>query len=98
MYSTDPRPPRAHTRTALTPPPPPSPNPTRRSRGSSPTARSAPRRDLIAFWLFGMTNNFGYVIMLSGANDIMSRFDSNLGTGCVQAMTLDTALLPSSYR
>lgn len=29
----------------------------------------------------GLVNNFGYVIMLSGAEDIMSKYDSDLGTG-----------------
>nr|CAD2170176.1 unnamed protein product [Meloidogyne enterolobii] len=28
-------------------------------------------RDLIAFWIFGLANNFAYVIMLSAADDII---------------------------
>lgn len=31
-------------------------------------------RDLTAFWLLGMCNNYGYVVMLSAAHDIISRF------------------------
>lgn len=34
-------------------------------------------RDLIAFWILGMCNNYGYVIMLSAAHDIINSFDSN---------------------
>lgn len=31
-------------------------------------------RDLTAFWILGMCNNYGYVVMLSAAHDIISRF------------------------
>ncbi|EDQ92491.1 uncharacterized protein MONBRDRAFT_17162 [Monosiga brevicollis MX1] len=41
------------------------------------------KRDMAAFWILGLCNNFGYVIMLSGANDMLSKFDPNLGTGVV---------------
>ncbi|XP_064605922.1 battenin-like [Liolophura sinensis] len=34
--------------------------------------RSRKIRNLIAFWLFGLCNNFAYVIMLSAAHDILS--------------------------
>lgn len=40
-------------------------------------------RNGIAFWLFGMANNFPFVVMLSAANDILSRQGANLGTGVV---------------
>lgn len=30
-------------------------------------------RNFIAFWIFGLCNNFAYVIMLSAAEDIMSQ-------------------------
>jgi hypothetical protein len=29
------------------------------------------RRDLIAFWIFGLCNNYGYVVMLTAAIDII---------------------------
>ena len=29
-------------------------------------------RNLIAFWILGVCNNFGYVVMLSAAHDILS--------------------------
>jgi hypothetical protein len=29
-------------------------------------------RDLIAFWIFGLCNNYGYVVMLTAAEDILS--------------------------
>lgn len=31
-------------------------------------------RDLTAYWLLGMCNNYGYVVMLSAAHDIIERF------------------------
>lgn len=34
-------------------------------------------RDLMAFWLLGMCNNYGYVIMLSAAHDIIKSLDSD---------------------
>ena len=34
-------------------------------------------RDLVAYWIFGMCNNFGYVIMLSAAHDIIKSLGSN---------------------
>lgn len=34
-------------------------------------------RDLISYWIFGMCNNYGYVIMLSAAHDIIKSLDSN---------------------
>ncbi|KAI6241114.1 Battenin [Aphelenchoides fujianensis] len=39
-------------------------------------------RNFIAFWIFGMANNFSYVVMLSAAEDIMGRQQSG---GLVQA-------------
>lgn len=32
-------------------------------------------RDLVGFWVLGLCNNFGYVVMLSAAHDIIARFD-----------------------
>lgn len=34
-------------------------------------------RDLVAFWILGLCNNYGFVVMLSAAHDIIERF-SNL--------------------
>lgn len=28
-------------------------------------------RDLVAYWIFGLCNNFGYVVMLTAAHDIL---------------------------
>lgn len=28
-------------------------------------------RDLIAYWILGLTNNYGYVVMLTAAHDIV---------------------------
>lgn len=33
--------------------------------------RDARTRDLIAFWIFGLCNNYGYVVMLTAAIDIL---------------------------
>lgn len=41
------------------------------------------RRDLVGFWLLGLTNNFAYVIMLSAAHDILSQQAEHLGTGII---------------
>eukprot|EP00056_Hartaetosiga_gracilis_P007147 m.104711 g.104711 ORF g.104711 m.104711 type:complete len:480 (+) comp12642_c0_seq4:27-1466(+) len=41
------------------------------------------RRNWIAFWILGLCNNFGYVIMLSGAHDILKKLDPKLGTAAV---------------
>lgn len=33
-------------------------------------------RNLVAFWILGLCNNYGYVVMLSAAHDILrERFD-----------------------
>lgn len=32
-------------------------------------------RNLTAFYLLGLCNNYGYVVMLSAAHDIIGRFD-----------------------
>jgi hypothetical protein len=44
--------------------------------------RWLPRRDMVAFWLLGMTNNFPYVVMLSAAADILAKNNPGLGA-CV---------------
>ena len=33
-------------------------------------------RDLIAFWILGLCNNYGYVVMLACAHDIIARFEN----------------------
>ena len=30
------------------------------------------KKDLIAFWIFGLCNNYGYVVMLTAAIDIIN--------------------------
>lgn len=35
--------------------------------------KTARWRDLLAFWLLGLCNNYGYVVMLSAAHDILTR-------------------------
>lgn len=32
-------------------------------------------RDLTAYWILGLCNNYGYVVMLSAAHDIIGRFN-----------------------
>lgn len=32
-------------------------------------------RDLTAYWILGLCNNYGYVVMLSAAHDIIARFN-----------------------
>lgn len=32
-------------------------------------------RDLTAYWILGLCNNYGYVVMLSAAHDIISRMN-----------------------
>lgn len=34
-------------------------------------------RDLTAYWILGLCNNYGYVVMLSAAHDIISRMNSS---------------------
>ncbi|XP_055297133.1 battenin [Sitodiplosis mosellana] len=34
-------------------------------------------RDLTAYWILGLCNNYGYVVMLSAAHDIIARFNSD---------------------
>lgn len=36
-------------------------------------------RDLTAYWILGLCNNYGYVVMLSAAFDIIARFGSHVG-------------------
>uniref|UniRef100_A0A915P2J4 Battenin n=1 Tax=Meloidogyne floridensis TaxID=298350 RepID=A0A915P2J4_9BILA len=56
---------------------------------SSPTNFSSGRREanegrnLLAFWLLGLCNNFGYVVMLSAAKDILEKSEeSPIDSGC----------------
>lgn len=32
-------------------------------------------RDLVAYWFLGLCNNYGYVVMLSAAHDILNHFN-----------------------
>lgn len=36
-------------------------------------------RDLVAYWILGLCNNFGYVVMLSAAHDIIARINKTDG-------------------
>lgn len=33
-------------------------------------------RDLLAFWIFGLSTQYGYVVVLSAAHDILTRFSA----------------------
>ena len=39
-------------------------------------------RNLVAYWILGLCNNFGYVVMLSAAHDILSENFSQNGEVC----------------
>lgn len=39
---------------------------------AAPSASKGKTRDLIAFWIFGLCNNYGYVVMLTAAIDIIN--------------------------
>lgn len=34
-------------------------------------------RDLTAYWILGLCNNYGYVVMLAAAHDIIGRINSS---------------------
>lgn len=34
-------------------------------------------RDLTAYWILGLCNNYGYVVMLSAAHDIIGRINTS---------------------
>lgn len=38
-------------------------------------------RDLTAYWILGLCNNYGYVVMLSAAHDIIGRFSNTQVSG-----------------
>lgn len=38
-------------------------------------------RDLTAYWILGLCNNYGYVVMLSAAHDIIGRLSINDNVG-----------------
>lgn len=40
--------------------------------GQNPESRTTVVFNLIAFWFFGLCNNYGYVVMLSAAEDILA--------------------------
>lgn len=47
--------------------------------GYEPHRESRGWRNLIAFWILGLCNNYGYVVMLSAAHDILaSKSDSTV--------------------
>ncbi|GMT08390.1 hypothetical protein PENTCL1PPCAC_30564, partial [Pristionchus entomophagus] len=61
------------------------------------------KRNLVAFWLLGLCNNFAYVIMLSAAKDILEKGAETPGSKvCNETITHRTAprcrLAPSSWR
>lgn len=41
-------------------------------------------RDLVAYWILGVCNNFGYVVMLSAAHDIIKSLDLNHNVSVVK--------------
>lgn len=34
-------------------------------------------RDFLAYWILGLCTNYGYVVVISAAHDILNRFDEN---------------------
>ncbi|XP_047428683.1 battenin isoform X2 [Mugil cephalus] len=54
-------------------------------------SRWAPWRNWIGFWVLGLCNNFGYVVMLSAAHDILKTQESGNGTASTSA-TLTVAV------
>ncbi|GFO30161.1 Battenin [Plakobranchus ocellatus] len=42
-------------------------------RFKNPQEKRAMQRNLASFWIFGLTNNFAYVVMLSAAHDILDQ-------------------------
>jgi hypothetical protein len=52
-----------------------------RSDGTEPLQSDQEQRNygnLVAYWILGLCNNFGYVVMLSAAHDILSQnFNQN---------------------
>lgn len=51
------------------------------SEASADGLASTSARNLIAFWIIGVCNNFGYVVMLSAAKDILEGNIGNVTTG-----------------
>ncbi|CAJ0963267.1 unnamed protein product, partial [Mesorhabditis belari] len=51
-------------------------------------------RDLLAFWLFGMCSNFGYVLMLTGAKDMLTK--STVSTTTITAISTQKCLNSTS--
>lgn len=47
------------------------------------------QRNLAAFWILGLCNNFAYVVMLSAAKDILGRADNNGTHNATVTMGLD---------
>ncbi|XP_039966120.1 battenin-like [Bactrocera tryoni] len=43
---------------------------------ATPTKDKGLWRDLVAYWLLGLCNNYGYVVMLTAAHDIISAFEN----------------------
>lgn len=37
-----------------------------------PEVRRSKWKDLLSFWIFGLCNNYGYVVMLTAAEDIIN--------------------------
>lgn len=43
-------------------------------------------RDLTAYWILGLCNNYGYVVMLSAAHDIIAQFNDEVRNGFIGCM------------
>jgi battenin len=53
-----------------------------RSNGTEPLQQQRKYGNLVAYWILGLCNNFGYVVMLSAAHDILSQnFNQNSEVG-----------------
>ncbi|KAI0232056.1 Battenin [Lamellibrachia satsuma] len=52
-------------------------------------SRCDTQRNLAAFWILGLCNNFAYVVMLSAAKDILSKTDHNGTHNATMTMGLD---------
>uniref|UniRef100_A0A7E4UQF1 Battenin n=1 Tax=Panagrellus redivivus TaxID=6233 RepID=A0A7E4UQF1_PANRE len=61
-----------------------------------PTATGELTRNLIAFWLLGLCNNFAYVIMLSAAKDILEKDDHGKVLNGTDECVPDISAIPCS--
>lgn len=49
-------------------------------------------RSLLAFWILGLCNNYGYVVMLTAAHDILSHGDDEKPTVCIIYLSMVTLI------